>query len=529
MQFNKKMGTTALAVSLVMATTLVGCSKDSNSDSAANAVHATNGGTANNASTDAKANNASTDAKANNATPDAAPSLDPVELSIYYPGGEQKDVAAVEEEMNKQLKDKINATVKIHAVDWGNWDQKINLMVASGEPFDLVWTGSGDYSVNVAKGAFTDLTDLLDKDAPELKAQINPVLLSGTQINGKNYAIPIEKELAEQFGVMLNKDLVDKYQFDLSTVKTLADLEPMLQTIKDKETGVVPFWGSKNVTTLIPYEQNGSDPVPGVIPLDGTTKVVDQWETPEMLQLLKTMKEWNQKGFFQQDPATQKDSTANDQAGTVFAEWSQLTPGKDKVLSQGWGHPLVQVALSEPYTTSADLSGSMTAISRTSKNPDRAMMLINLLHTDAQLLNTLVNGVEGKHFVKVSDNVIKLPDGVQAGQSAYAPGNSWQEGNQFLDYLWDNEDSQKWEAYKAFNASAKPSPIVGFTFNADPVKNEEAAINNVYNAYIDGLATGTIDYEKVLPDFVDKMKKAGLEKVIAERQKQIDAFLANKG
>ncbi|QHT59783.1 ABC transporter substrate-binding protein [Paenibacillus lycopersici] len=517
MQFNKRLGTTALAVSLVMTTALVGCAKDSNSDSAANSVNSKN------------AANATNGAKANNASQDAASSLDPVELSIYFPGGEQKDVALVEDAMNKLLKDKINATVKIHEVDWGNWGQKINLMVASGEPFDLVLTGAGDYSTYVAQGAFTDLTSLIDQYAPEMKAQMNPVLLSGTQINGKNYAVPVEKELAEQYGLMLNKDLVDKYHFDISSIKTLADLEPMLQTIKDKEPGVVPFWGSKNVTTLIPYEQNGSDPVPGVIPLDGTTKVVDQWETPEMQQLLQMMQEWNQKGLFQQDPATQKDSSAVDQAGTVFAEWSPLTPGKDKVQSQQSGHPLVQVALSQPYTTSADLTGAMTAISRTSKNPERAMMLINLLHTDPEVLNTLVYGVEGKHYVKVSDNVIKLPDGVAAGQSGYMPGNNWMEGNQFLDYLWDNEDPNKWDEYKAFNAAAKASPIVGFTFNADSVKNEEAAIVNIYNAYIDGLATGTMDYKKALPEFVDKMKKAGLEKVITEKQKQIDAFLANKG
>ncbi|MBO7744862.1 ABC transporter substrate-binding protein [Paenibacillus sp. MWE-103] len=519
MQRKSKIASTLLVLAMGSSLALTGCGNSNGSgnetNNAANAAEPANGG----------GSNAQT-ANGGDAAGDK-PALDPVELSIYYPGTEQKDVAAVEAELNKQLKDKINATVKINAVDWGNWSQKINLMVASGEPFDLLFTAGWDnFSGNVAKGAFLDVTSLIDEYAPETKAQMNPELLTGTAIGGKNYAVPVEKEMASEFGIVLNKDLVDKYQFDVSTIKSYADLEPMLQTIKAKEPNVVPFWGGKNTISLIPFEQIGA--VPGAIKQDGTTTVVDQWETPEMQQMLKLMRDWNLKGYFQKDPATQKDAGPSNKAGTVFAQWQQLTPGKDKVLTQQWGHPMVQVVLTQPYTTSGDLNGAMTAISRTSKNPERAMMLINLLHTDAQLLNTLVYGVEGTHFVKAADNVIKLPDGAQAGQSGYAPGNNYMFGSQFLNYLWDNEDPQKWDAYKAFNASAKPSPIVGFSYNAEPVKNEEAAITNIYNAYIDGLSTGVMDPDKELPVFIDKMKKAGLDKVIAEKQKQIDAFLSGK-
>lgn len=500
----KKIGATLLASVTVLSMALVGCGKSGPaSESPSKSAQAT-------------------------AAPSSKP-LDPVELSIYYPGTEQKDKAAVEAELNNFLKDKINATVKINAVEWANWSQKINLMSASGEPFDLLFTAGWDnFSGNVAKGALLDLSPLIDKYAPETKSRMNPLLLSGTAVNGKIYAVPVEKEMASEFGIVLNKELVDKYKFDISKVKSYADLEPMLQTIKEKEPTVTPFWGGKNNISLLPFEQIGNGAVPGAINKDGTTKVVDTWETPEMLQVLKLLKEWNQKGYFQKDPATQKDAGPFNKAGTVFAQWQQLTPGKDAVLSQQWGHPMVQVELTQPYTSSGDLSGAMTAISRTSKNPERAMMLINLMHTDPKILNTLVFGIEGKHFVKKSGNIIAVPDGMKAGQTGYSPGNNYMFGNQFLNYLWDNEDPQKWEKYKKFNESAKPSKIVGFSYNGEPVKNEEAAIVNIYNAYIDGFSTGVLDYEKELPVFIDKMKKAGMDKVIAEKQKQVDEFLKTK-
>ncbi|KRF03690.1 hypothetical protein ASG89_02715 [Paenibacillus sp. Soil766] len=506
---SKKIGATLLASVTVLSMALAGCAKsDIASESPAPSAQA---------------------ASAASAAPSSKPALEPVELSIYYPGTEQKDKAVVEAELNKLLKDKINATVKINAVDWGNWAQKINLMSASGEPFDLLFTAGWDnFSGNVAKGAFLELTPLLDKFAKETKSQMNPLLLSGTAVGGKLYAIPVEKEMASQFGIVLNKELVDKYKFDISTIKSYADLEPMLKTIKEKETTVTPFWGGKNNVSLIPFEQIGNGAVPGAIKMDGTTKVVNQWESPEMQQTLKLLKDWNQKGYFQKDPATQKDAGPSNKAGTTFAQWQQLTPGKDAVLSQQWGHPMVQVELTKPYTSSGDLSGAMTAISRTSKNADRAMMLINLMHTDEKILNTLVFGVEGKHYVKKSGNIISVPDGMKAGQTGYSPGNNYMFGKQFINYLWDNEDAQKWEKYKKFNESATPSKIVGFSYDAEPVKNEEAAIVNIYNAYIDGLSTGVLDYEKELPAFIDKMKKAGLDKIIAEKQKQLDGFLSTK-
>jgi putative aldouronate transport system substrate-binding protein len=517
MRNGRKMVTMLLALVFVMSMALAACSKDSSNGASPTAVQTD---TATAAAT-------TTTTTAPTAVP--APALDPVELSIYYPGTEQKEVAVVEEEMNKLLKDKINATVKIKAVDWANWGQKINLMVASGEPFDLMFTAGWDnFSGNVAKGAFLDLTPMIDQYAAETKNQMNPLLLSGTMVNGKNYAIPVEKEMASEFGVVLNKDLVDKYKFDLTTLKTLADLEPMLQTIKEKEATVTPMWGGKNNISLLPFEHIGNGSVPGSIRKDGSTKVEDEFESPEMLDTLKLLKSWNQKGFFQKDPATLKDSVPAAKAGTVFAQWQQLTPGKDAVLSQQWGHPMVQVVLTQPYTSSGDLNGAMTAVSRTSKNPERAMMLINLLHTDAKLINTLVFGVEGKHYATKSDNVIKVPDGVTVGQTGYTPGINWAFGNQFLNYLWDNEDPQKWEQYKAFNASAAPSAILGFSYDAEPVKNEESAIANIYTTYVDGLSTGILDPVKDLPKFIDQMKKAGLDKIIVEKQKQLDAFMKTK-
>ncbi|MCD6519221.1 MAG: DUF3502 domain-containing protein [Anaerolineae bacterium] len=39
---------------------------------------------------------------------------------------------------------------------------------------------------------------------------------------------------------------------------------------------------------------------------------------------------------------------------------------------------------------------------------------------------------------------------------------------------------------------------------------------------------GLLDFEKILPEYIDRVKKAGADKVIAELQRQIDEWKASK-
>lgn len=470
----------------------------------------------------------------------AAPAkkLDPREISIYFAGPTaQKDVALVEEEINKITREKINATVKINHLGWGDYAQKTNLMIASGEPFDLMFTSGNDLSINVAKGAYVALNDpannLLEKYGQDILKSMNPKFLTGTTIKGLNYALPTQKEMASVQGLFLRKDLVEKYNLDLKSLKKLADVEPFLKQVKAGEPAdVIPIVATSNFLNLLPYENIGGFTSPGVISKTGTTpKVVNLFETDEAKSLFKLMYDWNQKGYFQKDPGTNTNLKAQTDEGLVAVRWSQLKPGGDLEASNASKKPLIQAEFTQPYVATYDLNNSMLAVSRTSKDPERAVMFLNLMHSDPRIVNLMDFGIEGKHYVKVAgkDNVIKVPDGFATSKdTGYFPGNTWQVGNQFLTYLFQNEDSQKWEKFKTFNAAGVSSPILGFTYNSDSTKNEEAALASVYKSYIDGLSGGVLDPDKYLPEFNDKLKKAGMDKVIAEKQKQVDEFMKAK-
>ncbi|CAK4847137.1 unnamed protein product [Aphanomyces euteiches] len=154
-------------------------------------------------------------------------------------------------------------------------------------------------------------------------------------------------------------------------------------------------------------------------------------------------------------------------------------------------------------------------------------MFINLLYTDKYLINLLNWGIEGKHYVKVSDNVIDYPSGVTAATSGYNLNQSWMFGNQMNTNLWKGEDPQLWDKYKVFNESAERSPALGFVFDPTPVKIEITSINNVNQQYASVINTGSLDTTKTIPEYLKKLEAAGANKIIVEKQRQLDEWVKN--
>ncbi|MNP84439.1 hypothetical protein D3C76_1837450 [compost metagenome] len=50
-------------------------------------------------------------------------------------------------------------------------------------------------------------------------------------------------------------------------------------------------------------------------------------------------------------------------------------------------------------------------------------------------------------------------------------------------------------------------------------------MGNVIAQYYLPLETGSVDPEEILPQFIAKLKTAGIDKVIAEKQKQLDEWV----
>ena len=496
-----------------------------------------NNGNSNSGSNNGKSNDkpAAETPKDNGAEPaaeaPAAADLKPYALSLYYPGTAQKDEKVVEDALNVLLTKEINATIDLIPIDWGAWDDKMNLMIASREKADLIFTAQWNgHAKNVAKGAFLELGDLLAKHGQGAVEGLDPAFLEGAKINGKNYGVPTNKELASAGGIIYNKKIADELGLDLSGVKTPADITPILAAVKEKRPDLTPMFsigGMFNSHFFGNYDFLGDGTIPGAFLKDvDSTTVQAVEEMDRYKEYLAIARDWFQKGYINKDAATTQLSTADAwKAGSVFMTIDPMKPGKaDEVANAaGLQGQLEQIIMTNKTVATSETAGSMLGISSTSEDPERAMMFINLLHTHKEINNMLNFGIEGTHFTR-NGEIISPTD--KTGD--YSPGSAWMFGSQFLNYVWDSEDPEKWAKFKEFNQNAIVSPALGFVFDSEPVKAEVGAMANVIKQYQRALETGSVDTDKVLKEYLAALRAAGLDKVITEKQKQFDAFLASK-
>lgn len=472
-------------------------------------------------------------AKATEAPPTSA-KLDPYKIVLVMPGTNPKDQDLVMAEVNKILTEKINATLEIQGIDWGAWGDKTNLMFASSQPFDLIFSaGWFGYTKDVAKGNYLPIDDLVNKYGQDFLKTIDPAIVNAAKVNGKLYGMVASKEFAADKGITMRKDIVDKYKFDLTKVKDLADLEPLFKIVKENEKGMTPFMntgGSSPSASILDYgyyDILGDGP--GELLRNGTgLKVINKIEDPKYMEYAKLMYKWMKLGYVNKDAATLQDIGKSLGTGKAFATTGSYKPGSALDNSRGQGTELVEVQIAKPFTSTTDATSALLAVSRTSKNPERAMMFMNLLYNDKDLMNLIVNGIEGKHYVVKSGEIIDFAPGLDSATTGYPNGKNWMLGNLPLIHVWANEDPKKWQAYIDYNKSAEKSRALGFAFNAEPVKNEIAATGNVEKEFKNVIVSGSVDPEVFIPKYLAKLKTAGSDKIIAEKQKQLDEWAKTK-
>ena len=89
----------------------------------------------------------------------------------------------------------------------------------------------------------------------------------------------------------------------------------------------------------------------------------------------------------------------------------------------------------------------------------------------------------------------------------------------------EDQKSKLEGVYKA-DREADPSPVTGFTFDANPVKTELANCSAVISEFVPVLSNGAGDPAELLPQFLSRLENAGIDTIIAEKQAQLDAWKA---
>ncbi len=344
----------------------------------------------------------------------------------------------MQDDVGKAITAKTGVTLEAeYDVGSGGGQNKIALMAASGQYPDLIYA-KGELGALIDAGAILDLTDLIDKHAPNIKKVMSENMnrMKYSNDDPAIYAIPTNVGVGEQIF-----DATSGFQVQLRVLKELG--YPEIKTVQDFEN-VLKEYAAKHPTTdgqpTIPLTLNADDwkimitvtnqaAFTTGIPGDGeyyvnpdTYEAMLHYKRPEEKEYFRWLNHMYNEGLLDKDSFVQKEDQykAKIASGRVLgltsvkweyqdAENALKTAGKEEYT---YGH--FPVTMGEQYKDhtmqSIGVDGYGISITTACKDPVRAIKFIDWLSSDeGQVLRNW--GIEGKHY-NIEDGKRVIPTDV---------------------------------------------------------------------------------------------------------------------
>ena len=338
------------------------------------------------------------------------------------------------------------------------------------------------------------------------------------------------KDNVEGYDIIAGTELVDKYGWDLSTVSSLKDLEPMLEDCK-AEGLKYPYLTQKTAMFYRWYIDSfdffTADATANWVAVDNSTnEVVDTILTPQYKEFCTLMAEWAEKGYISEDDVTKTttDTTAQSQ-DWGFTWWTDIPVNMEAESRYSQAVTLNPLTDRWAHSTSALGSCYCVTANSTEEQAKAAIDFMGTLYTDSKLADMWTFGIEGKDFTYDANGQVVLPD---VKERTYNHG-MWESASATVVTPEAGEPANKADLYKEFNGSAKTSPAAGFRFDKAPVEAQFAACQSVFEEYGFPLENGgiaTADVEATIEAYQAALDEAGYQDILAEFTAQYNAWKA---
>lgn len=462
---------------------------------------------------------------------------DPYTVTLVLQGSQQQDEERIEEKINEILEPALNAKLDIVVLPWASATQQLQLMLSGDEKIDLLYTNATTAVQYMHSGQIMDMSELIDNYGTNLKDIYGEDIVKSNNVDGFVYGVPNQIERGSIPAIFMRKDLVEKYNINTDDIKEPQDMEKVFETVQAGEPDMTMLYsineGDTPLTRLFRGDSLGDANYCGVLMDQANSTTVENFFATDWFKDTTTMLyDWYKKGYISQDAGTNTENWRTVcKAGNLFSLFFSYHPGTPVEFQSSTGYEFEIVPFyDEPMINSSSYSNIIFSVAQNSENPDKAMQVLDYIYGSPEVMNLLNWGEEGTDYVVEDEEngIINYPDGVTADNVGYSFNCGWELPNQFIAYKWDGSDPQLWEKMSDFNASGVESKALGFVFDNSNYTNQVAALSNVVKQYSGALYSGSGDPEELIPQFLEALDDAGINDVIAAKQEQLDAFLANK-
>ena len=466
--------------------------------------------------------------------------LEPETVTMYLLGNKGDNFDDAYDKINEILKKKINTTVNVEWISWGEGN-KYSLLFSGGEDFEMIFTASqwANYETTVALGGFAELTEeMLQKYAPDVWEQWPADAWTQAKINGKIYMIPANYVEVNQDVVAIRGDLMKKYGYD-----DINSYDQLLSFYEDcMNDGMYGNSVGAGSIYWLMFEHlgmyaMGGTPCGGQMvlynckdPKDLSYTYVLDWEP--FVEYCKKMKELADGGCW---PSDVLNTTSERQDGLVSGRgatmvWNagscQIYANPTNAEHPDWEINLYNIMPECKYRATRYINGGV-GFNAASSKLERALMVYNEFATNPEIQNLAQLGIEGVNYIDVGDGTYKSTGNDFGGGSYWG----WRNMNIMLKTYYEDPtpvDEKVMELDKYFKENLYETHLLdSFTFNPEAVATQVAAVDAVQSTYFDPLINGLVDdVDATIEEFKEALDYAGMQDILDELQRQIDEFAA---
>ncbi len=453
---------------------------------------------------------------------------------------------AVQEAINQITEKEINTHVNIHWYDPNTYSTQVPMMIQANEKLDMIMytpvPGSGFPSFQ-SQNQLMDISELMDEYAPAVKETLGNIL-DGTSVNGRVYGVASYRDMGSSVYFLMRRDVLNDLGLteQAQAATKWSDLKAILTEVVEQTdlVGIANVDAGGTVISAQPYffesdnfsenySYDGLGDGFNMIYVDQETNQVGCYYFSEAYQaMMQRVNDWYKSGLVYKDSATNNDlGETLIKNGAAFSVCTGAEYGVENAKSIQTGYDIMALKVTESMLSTNSCTKFGFGIPVTATEPEAAVKFLNLMYTNADLENTLAWGVEGRDWVRTENGEATYPEGVTAETALYHTAD-FLNGNQFITIPWAGAVENFRDEQMASMKASPVSKFMGFSLDTSNVQAELTACFNVGEQYRSGLASGSVDYESTYAEFCTKLKAAGIEKVLAEYQTQLDAWLAAK-
>jgi putative aldouronate transport system substrate-binding protein len=462
--------------------------------------------------------------------------LEPVTLSFFFFGNKLSSTDEVWAAIAQEFRNELNVNFNINFIAGTDYKDRMLVKFAAGDVWDMNYDGNWlQYDQTVAMNGYMVLDDLLPRYAPDLyRAYQESGALESAKVNGKIVAIPWTNIMTNRPFFQWRADLID---VDPSTVKTVEDVERVLYQLKQRYPDRYIIENSNTEVFLMKNDLMGATNNFVFNANDSTVQVQHVAETAAYRERARYAEKWQRDGIIWSDVLVdQLDHNQLINQGRLITKFGTHEFSND---SRAWVEPAARWGFNSLYDDKKfalrTALSNIVAIPRTAKNPERTLMFLNLVETNQKMFDMVMYGIQGKTYVMDTSkpNTVMYPQGMNDNNSNYMGWQSrwalFKPQHMRGDPLYEEGFWQSEKDFATGNPNNITSLLDGFTFQTDAIVTELAQISAIHDAAEKMLDVGLAGRSDVVIDkLVDDLNRAGMQKVKAEYQRQVDAFLAGK-